>query len=111
LSREKGFKAEEKVCKYLEDLGFEIIDRNFYSKFGEIDVIAEKNGVIHFIEVKSSQKSDINPIYNITYKKLSKIKKTLSFYLFKNQITLPFCIDAAIVKEDEIEFYENITVF
>ena len=110
MSREKGKRAEERICKYLTNLGFEIVDRNFTSKFGEIDIIAKKDGVIHFIEVKSGKNPVINPIYNITSKKLSKIKKTLLFYLQKNKITSPFCIDAAIINGENIEFLENITL-
>ncbi|NPA82525.1 MAG: YraN family protein [Epsilonproteobacteria bacterium] len=109
MSREKGNIAEDRACEYLKSLGFSIVDRNFYSRFGEIDIIALKDGILHFVEVKSSIDSKIDPVYNITYKKLSKIKKSISYYILKNQITMSYCIDAIIVRKEEIEFLENIT--
>ena len=49
-----GFKSEDKAVKYLKNQGFEIITRNFKSKFGEIDIIAKKTNILHFIEVKAT---------------------------------------------------------
>ena len=44
----------EKICSaYLSKKGFNILERNYTKKYGEIDIIAQKDGVIHFIEVKS----------------------------------------------------------
>ncbi len=103
----KGKKAEEKAVKFLEKNGFKIVEKNFYCKNGEIDIIAYKNDVFHFIEVKSGK--TFEPIYNITYKKLSKIIKCAYFYIQKNNIHSAFCIDAIIIKK-EIEFIENITI-
>ncbi len=111
MSREKGNIAEERAIEFLEKKGFFIVDRNFYSKFGEIDIIAKKDGILHFIEVKSSFKTNsLHPIYNITPKKLSKIIKTIDYFLIKNRIDMPYSIDAIIVLEENIEFYQNITI-
>jgi len=105
LSRTKGNIAEDKACSFLKEHGFIIIDRNYYSRFGEIDIIAIKEEVLHFIEVKSG---DYNPIYQITPSKLSKIIKTSNIYMQKKRVESDFCFDAVIVSE-EIEFIENIT--
>ncbi|WP_168236858.1 YraN family protein, partial [Campylobacter fetus] len=48
-----GFKGENMAAKYLVSQGFEILEKNFHSKFGEIDIIAKKDDVLHFVEVKS----------------------------------------------------------
>lgn len=56
MSKEKGKVYEERGCEYLRENGFEIIERNFFSRFGEIDIIALKDNVLHFIEVKGSEK-------------------------------------------------------
>lgn len=45
--------GEEFAVKYLIDRGYAILERNFRTKFGEIDVIAEKSGSVVFVEVKS----------------------------------------------------------
>jgi putative endonuclease len=105
-TRNKGNIAEIKAVEYLKNKNFKIIKRNFYTKFGEIDIIAFKDNVFHFIEVKSGKNFD--PIYNITPSKLNRIIKSAYVYLKKHNINLAFCIDAIIIK-DNIEFIENIT--
>ena len=41
------------AVKFLENKGFEIIEQNYRKKYGEIDIIAQKGKILHFIEVKS----------------------------------------------------------
>jgi len=106
-SRNKGNLAEDRACEYLQKLGYKIVERNFYCKGGEIDIIAYKDEVFHFIEVKSGK--TFEPIFNITTSKLKKVIKCSYFYMKKNMIKSAFCIDAIIVKDD-IEFIKNITL-
>jgi putative endonuclease len=75
LSRAKGNIAEERASEFLLDMGFLIIERNFYSRFGEIDIIAIKDEVLHLIEVKSGDDYE-SAVQNITQKKFSKLIKT-----------------------------------
>jgi len=109
LSRVKGSIAEDKAVLYLKSAGHEIIERNFYSKFGEIDIISVKDKVLHFIEVKSGV--NFEPVYAITPKKLDKIIKTINYYMLKKKINPEFSVDAIIIRKKEIEFLENITLF
>ena len=46
-----GKEAEEKASLYLQKEGYTILERNFHSKFGEIDIIASKENQLHFFEV------------------------------------------------------------
>jgi len=108
LSRKLGLEAEEKAAKYLLSKDFKILERNFYSRFGEIDIIALKDDTIHFIEVKSGKGE---PIYKITPSKLSKIIKTSNFYLNKTKLDFDYCYDALIIKENNIDFIENISFY
>ena len=111
MSRAKGNDAEELGARFLEKLGFKIVERNFYAPFGEIDIIAQKGGVLHFVEVKSRGKErSFEPIYNITPLKLSHIIKSVHFYLKQKRISSPFCIDALILRGNEVELVENITL-
>jgi len=105
LSRKKGNLAEDRAVEFLQNDGFKIVERNFYSRFGEIDIVALKNEVLHFIEVKSGKGE---PIYKITPSKISKIQKTIEFFLNKTKLDFDYCIDGLIVKDDDIELYENI---
>jgi len=106
VSRKLGLIGEEKASKFISQLGFIILDKNFYSRFGEIDIIAIKDDTLHFIEVKSGKNSN----YAITKNKLDKIIKTVNFYLSSKNIELKFCIDAVIINGEFIEFIENITI-
>jgi len=55
MSKSKGDEAEKKALLLLKDKKFEIIETNFYAKkLGEIDIIAKKDEVYHFLEVKSA---------------------------------------------------------
>ena len=110
MSRNKGDIAEQKACEYLNSQDFKIIEQNYYAKkLGEIDIIASKNKVLHFIEVKSANDYEI-AVNNITPSKLSKIKRSVEYYLQNKKLNVNYCIDVIIVVEDEIDFLENITI-
>jgi len=104
----KGKFFEKKAVEFLEKKGFKIIKTNFYCKGGEIDIIAYKNDTFHFIEVKGG--IGFEPVFNITPQKIKKITKCLYIYLKKHKISSAFCISAVIVKNDNCEFIENITL-
>ena len=98
--------AEKQAIKYLIKNDFDIIDHNFYSRFGEIDIVAIKDNILHFIEVKSGK---YDPIYNITPSKIAKLTKTINYYLNVKKLDFDYTLDAIIITE-KIEFYENITL-
>ena len=108
MSRKKGDIYEQKAVKYLKGQGFEIIDKNFYAKkLGEIDIIAKKDNIYHFIEVKSGDSFDA--VYNVTPQKISKIKKSIEYYLQKKKLNVFYSIDVVIFQKDKIEYLKNIT--
>lgn len=110
MSRFSGNLAEDKATLYLEHCGFIIVERNFYAKkLGEIDIIAFKDDVYHFVEVKSG--ITFEPIYNITKLKMRHLINSAEFYLKAKNIQNAFSIDAIIVKGNEIELLENITLY
>ncbi len=109
MSRAKGNAAEEKASEFLLDMGFLIIERNFYSRFGEIDIIAVKDEVLHLVEVKSADDYE-SAVQNITQKKLSKIIKTGYVYMKKSKLDILFVYDAIIVTPNKISYIENITL-
>jgi putative endonuclease len=110
LSRFFGNKSEDLAVDYLQSNGFDIIERNYYaSRLGEIDIIAKKGSVIHFVEVKSSFK-DFEPIYNITPTKLHRLIKSANYYLKAKKLDFAWCIDALIIKNGKVELIENITL-
>ncbi|MDR0747509.1 MAG: YraN family protein [Helicobacteraceae bacterium] len=108
MSRKKGFEAETRACEWLVSRGFEITDRNFQKRFGEIDIVAKKSEVLHFIEVKSGEGFD--PIHAFTKAKLKKVVMTAMSYMESKSIDTPFCVDALIVRDNEIELIANVTM-
>lgn len=109
MSRAKGNEAEAEAIRFLQQEGFVIVETNFYSRFGEIDIIASKEGVLHFVEVKSGTDYE-SAVYNITPSKLQKILKTAQVYLKKNALDIDYTFDAVVVTSDDIELIEDITL-
>ncbi len=107
-SYELGREAEERATRYLVDMGFRIVERNFHSRFGEIDIVALKDGVLHFVEVKSS--SHYDPMLAITLQKMQKILKTIDYFLLKYSLDMPYEVDALLVEKSGCELVQNLTV-
>lgn len=105
-----GDKSETLASQFLEQEGFLILERNYFArKLGEIDIIAQKEDVLHFIEVKSA-KADFDPVYNVTASKLRKVVNSAHYYLKVKHLDVIFSIDALIVRGDEVEFIQNVTL-
>ena len=105
-----GDQSEDLATLFLEQEGFIILERNYFArKLGEIDIIAQKGDVLHFIEVKSG-KADFDPIYNITPAKLRKVINSSHYYMKSKKLDMAFSIDALIIRYDEVEFIENVTL-
>ena len=79
--REKGIKGEETALRFLKKEGYRIITQNYRSRFGEIDIIAEEDGCLVFIEVKSrSNKAFGGPFDSInSTKKRHMIQSAISY--------------------------------
>ncbi len=87
---ELGKLGEDFACRYLQAQGYKIVFRNYRTRFGEIDIIAEKNNVLSFVEVKTraSQKFGM-PAEAVTLAKQKKIHRCAEAYLqFKGIISL-----------------------
>ncbi|MDD5359124.1 MAG: YraN family protein [Sulfurovaceae bacterium] len=105
-----GDQNETLATKFLANNGYIIVERNYYArKLGEIDIIASKEKILHFIEVKSAN-ADFDPIYNVTPNKIKKVINSAYYFLKERKLDMPFCIDALIIRQEKIEFIENITL-
>ncbi|HIQ28851.1 MAG TPA: YraN family protein [Sulfurovum sp.] len=105
-----GDKSETLAARFLEQEGYMILERNYFArKLGEIDIIAQYEETLHFIEVKSGR-ANFDPVYNITPAKLRKVIHSAHYYMKNKRINMAFSIDALIVRGDEVEFIENVTL-
>lgn len=80
-TKQIGDFGEDAAVDFLENSGYEILERNFRLKFGEIDIIAEKNGCTVFAEVKTRRSNAFGePSEYVDYKKQQRIKMTAAVY-------------------------------
>lgn len=82
-----GKLGEELAENYLKCNGYKIIEKNFRSRFGEIDLIAIKNNILSFIEVKTRTSIKYGlPMEAVNYTKQKHIYLTGEYYILKNSI-------------------------
>ncbi len=85
--REKGDKGEEIAIRFLKRRGYRILDRNFFTHQGEIDIIARDRKGLAFVEVKMrNSKSCGYPAEAVTGTKARHIQKTALYYLMKKKM-------------------------
>lgn len=116
LNRIKGGEGEEIAAQFLKKKGYEILDQNNSTKWGELDLIVSKNDILIFVEVKLKTTEDFGtPEEMIGKSKLAQIKRTAEMYLLNNSDMAKaydrYQVDAiCIVKETgRITHYENLT--
>jgi putative endonuclease len=85
----KGARGETIACSYLETKGYAILDRNFRTRFGEIDIIAlHPQNKISFIEVKCKQGDKYGQPYEaVTEAKMMKLQKTITAYVLTHRLS------------------------
>jgi putative endonuclease len=89
-----GELGEDIACNYIKKRGYKVVERNYTKKQGEIDVIAQKDKTLYFIEVKAVTCKDIvtcetiiQPYENLTINKLDKFKRIVSAYLVEKRVS------------------------
>ncbi|HEX2709944.1 MAG TPA: YraN family protein [Candidatus Deferrimicrobium sp.] len=82
--RTQGDAAEDRACRHLDRSGFTIVERNFRTRGGEIDIIARKGDVLVFVEVRSREVPDFGtPEESVTPGKRRRIVGAARQYLSK----------------------------
>lgn len=82
-----GKSGEEQGGRYLEKIGYRILERNYRCRLGEIDVIAEKDRKICFIEIKSRRSNRFGaPEEAVHYYKQKKILQVAQWYIKDRKI-------------------------
>lgn len=114
MSTEVGRKAEDIAAEFLKKHGFAIVQQNWRTRWCEIDIVALKNHVVYFAEVKyrSSQNWGSGLDY-ITSKKLKQMHFAAEFWCAKSINTADFRLSAIEVSSKPPEvtgFIESIEI-
>ena len=78
-----GQEGEALAGRHLVSEGFRILDRNWRRPWGELDIVASKGGVVHFVEVKASQRrvDGFAPELRADWRKMAKVQRTARTWL------------------------------
>jgi Holliday junction resolvase-like predicted endonuclease len=108
---DSGKHAEDCVASYLNKLGYKIIDRNWKTAQCEVDVIAQKNSCIYFVEVKYRMSSaQGNGFEYITDAKLKQMEFAANYWVTQNKWVGEYVLSGASVSGSnfEVELIEQI---
>lgn len=108
--REIGAIQEEKVCDALRGKGYEILERNYRCRLGEIDMIARHKGYLVFIEVKYRKTDAMGyPEEAVGKRKQTRISRVSAWYLIEQGLDsyTPCRYDVVAVSPGTIRIYEN----
>ena len=105
--KEVGNLGESVACEYLRRHGFTIRDRNITKKTGELDVVAEKENTLHFVEVKTVLANDLpderstgdryDPSLNLHEAKVRKVARTGEWYVLEKKWEGDWQVDGCLV--------------
>ena len=115
-TKQDGDWGEALAAEYLEARGCRIVEREWRCRFGEIDLIAEQEGALLFVEVKLRTNLRYGmPRESVTAKKQEKLRSAALLYLSMHGLDAPARFDVAEVYTDarhsarstRIEYIEN----
>ena len=97
-----GHTGEEIAVKTIKKKGYKIIERNYRTRLGEIDIIARDKEYTCFIEVRVRKRTDFGtPADTIDKRKRDKIIKAAKMYALKNHLySAPMRFDAVLIDGD-----------
>jgi putative endonuclease len=107
-TKPKGFLGENQVVSWLLQNGYTVLQQNFACKFGEIDIIAQKDEIVCFIEVKTRFTTyfDLSELVNFTKQKkiIATAKKYIALYGNTSQV---YRFDVALVEKTPEGLFVN----
>ncbi len=112
--RSIGKEKENLAALYFSQRGYDIVEKNFYSCFGEIDLIVKKEDTLVFAEVKyRKNESRGNPLEAVNVRKQKRICRAALYYLSTHCLSVdtPCRFDVVAITGDEITHIENAFEF
>ncbi len=103
-----GAIAESQAADFLLKQKFKILDRNWKNRWCEIDIVAEKRGIIHFVEVKFRKTSFYGSGFDyIGSDKQSRLKRAAEMWMLAHRRAGDYQIDAISITGQAIEYLPN----
>ena len=121
FNKQTGFIGEDLATEALKKKDYQILERNFSNKFGEIDIIAKDKtrsassgqDILVFVEVKTKKGEEFgSPEEMINTKKLWKIRNMANLYMNRNDLPCRIDVVAIVLDQDDnplrLTHYENV---
>lgn len=108
--REIGSLQEERAVQYLQEQGYTILERNYWTTFSEIDIVAKEDNYLCFVEVKYRKDTRYGaPEGLLTREKMRRICKAGQYYLRENSKNADISIryDVIFIIGEEITLIRN----
>ena len=104
-----GVSGEQQAKKYLIKQGYKVLETNYKTVLGEIDIIAKKDGFIVFVEVKTRSNTKFGlPRESVTPYKQNKIRTVATYYLkVKNMLNFNVRFDVIDILNGELTHITN----
>ena len=109
-NRSVGSEYEKIAAEYLAGLGMTILERNFRTRYGEIDIIARDQNYLVFVEVKYRKNADKGyALEAIDIKKQSRIKKMALQYIHSGKLNgyMPIRFDCIGITGNQLHYIKN----
>ena len=109
LNQEFGQYGEDMAAQFCRKHNLKIIVRNYQCRFGEIDIIARRDDVLHFIEVKNRTHDLIPGRYAVNAGKQRHIRNCAQNYLVQHDLINDCLVsfDVIEITDGKLEFLEN----
>lgn len=106
--RRLGFFGEQKAAGYLKRQGYEIVVRNYRCPFGEVDIIAKKDGVLAFVEVKTRTSDNFGqPNEAVDGRRMERYRNCVRYFFTGREIDCTVRFDIIEVTGGGINHIEN----
>lgn len=110
-AKRKTDTGERIAARFLEKRGYKILERNFRSRYGEIDLVCSDGGVVCFVEVKSRSTFDHGlPQEFVDARKIKKLSATASHYIkdkLPDAVPMRFDVVAVNLKDETATLLKN----
>ncbi len=98
-NKDLGDWGEKQASDFLQRRGFLVVEHNYHTTTGEIDIVAQKGGDYYFVEVKTRLAQELATDLAVTPGKLRRFKKAIAHYCYRRNLPETGIIPAAVIVE------------